>query len=106
MEEQDTAAMDALSHELDKLHVSVRRVQEAGGGGSGGGGYTEEKIDVLSFLHVRAAVEVSKLRASFKYVHDQVTGVCKEETMPRHVKEKQYRTTSEKEREAQGERHG
>ena len=101
MEEQDTAAMDALSHELDKLHVSVRRVQEAGGGGSGGGGYTEEKIDVLSFLHVRASVEVSKLRASFKYVHDQVTGVCKEETMPRHVKEKQYRTTSEKEREAE-----
>jgi len=37
---------------------------------------------VLEYLNTRATVELSKLRAAFKYTHDQATGVVSETTMP------------------------
>ena len=55
---------------------------------------------VLEYLNTRATVELSKLRAAFKYTHDQATGVVSETTMPPATPPPTYQTMADKEAEA------
>ena len=117
---QEVAALDAFCHELDKLKLGMERIMGHGYGNIVEGADDDEMMKemedqlsdelsdeltggadaVLKYLCIRSQVEVHKLRSSLTFSHDQVTGVCPEETIPRRRRINPYSTVEDQEKEA------
>ena len=97
MHAYSTAALDALRHEIDKLSFGVNRIQERNHakqrrmseGSVGGDDESNGEFDfrgnlsndqaedsISAYLFLRSNIEIAKLRAVFKNIHDQVTSVA------------------------------